>query len=136
MSSCQSNLGPVDISASVMRDANLIEDGAEYITLPYDAEENVTYMCTVSPGTVLWQLGGCDIDKLSYQMVDRDEFLVNGIAIHDSIGMSMLTIHSGGRTFLSQQFQSNIFTVQCLSVLADVNLFNGSIYTVELYGML
>ena len=111
-------------------------DGMEYIVIPHSSPENITYMCTAN-GTILWQFGGCDENKVSYQMVDRDEFLNNGIVIQDAmIGLSMLTLRSSGRMFLSSMLQSDVFTVQCLAVLNDVNVYGGPVYTIELDGML
>ena len=136
-SCCQSNLGHVDVSLSVILEEDMIDDGMGYIVAPDDSTENITYMCTASHGTVLFQFGGCDVNNVRYQMVDRDEFLNDGIVIQDvQIGVSVLCLRSPALTFLTERLQSNVFTVQCLAVVDDLNVYAGDTYTVELYGML
>ena len=136
-SCCQSNLGRVDISLSVILEEDTIDDGMGYIVAPDASTENITYMCTVSRGMILWQFGGCDVNNVRYQMVDRDEFLNDGIVIQDvQIGVSVLCLKSPALTFLTERLQSNVFTVQCLAVVDDLNVYAGDTYTVELYGML
>ena len=149
-SCCQSNLEGVDISLSVMLEEDTIDDGMGYIVAPDTIDdgmgyivapdastENITFMCTASRGTVLWQFGGCDVNNVRYQMVDRDEFLNDGIVIQDvQIGVSMLNLKNLGLKFLTEMLQSNVFTVQCLAVVDDLNVYAGDTYTVELYGML
>ena len=114
-----------------------IHDGMGYIVAPDASMENITYMCTASRGTILWQFGGCDVNKVRYQMVDRDEFSHEGIDIQNfQSGYSLLCLSSPGLTFLTEMLKSNVFTVQCLAVVDDLNVYAGDTYTVELYGML
>ena len=133
---CQSSFGAVNITVSVTTDEAVTYDGMEYVLMPYSLPDNITYTCAASRGTILWQLGGCDESKVSYQMVDRDEFLINGIVIQDAMtGLSTLNIYRLGRMFLSSMLQSDVFTVQCLAVVDDVNVYSGGVHTIELYGM-
>ena len=48
-----------------------------------NTSDNVTYICTISSGSALWQIAGCGSegqgDRYSYQMVDQDLFLADGI---------------------------------------------------------
>ena len=105
-----------------------------------NTSDNVTYTCTISSGSALWQIAGCGSegqgDRYSYQMVDQDLFLADGVIIlnTESGKTSVLKIRPAGQTFLSQQLKSDNITVQCLAVLDDINVYGGEIYRIEIFG--
>ena len=105
-----------------------------------DSSDNVTYSCTISSGSALWQIAGCGTegqeDRFSYQMVDQDLFLTDGVIIlnTESGRNSELKLRPAGQRFLSQQLKSDNITVQCLAVLDDLNVYGGEIYRIEIFG--
>ena len=116
---------------------NVTRDDTTHILVPASVTGNITYTCVTTSSTLLWQIGGCDADELSYQLIDRDEFALNGIVVQDSTsGSSSLLLYMAGREFLSKQLQSDWFTVQCVAIVDDLNVFGGTVYTLELYGMI
>ena len=142
-SCCQSTLEPpISISVSLETypdDLPVAEINPLHIAVASNAEGNVTYTCTINNGNVIWQLGSCGSEeegRLYYQMVDRDQFLPNGVITQQSNAtLSTLMLLEEGRQYLSDRLQSNVIYVQCLAVVDKLNVYSGERHTVELYGM-
>lgn len=113
----------------------ITRDEMEYILLPTTEKGNLTYQCVTSTSTLLWQIGGCDSDDLGYQLVDRDEFALNGVHVQDSTGSSFFRLYDEGRDFITQQLRSRWFTVECVAIVDDLNVYRSNTFIVELYGM-
>ena len=133
---------PPSISVSLEThpdDLPVAEINPLHIAVVSNSEGNATYTCTINNGIIIWQLGSCGSEeegRLYYQMVDRDQFLSNGVITQQSTDtLSTIMLLEAGRQFLSDRLQSNVIYVQCLAVVDSLNVYSGERYTLELYGM-
>ena len=108
---------------------DIVVEPVDNATVPMNNERNVTYNCSISEGSVVWQLN-------EYQLIDRDLFESDGIRVQESERFSEIILRPAGTSFLTQQFNEMSFNVQCLAVVNNVNVQAGDIRTVVLYGKL
>ena len=107
----------------------IVVEPVDNAPVPVNNERNVTYNCSISEGSVVWQLN-------EYQLIDRDLFESNGIRVQESERLSEIILRPAGISFLTQQFDEMSFNVQCLAVVNNVNVQAGDIRTVVVYGKL